>query len=155
MFVSIRGGVKRKRVNWHQPNLFHNEDEQCVLPNAGRLIRHADTGHLPIDINACENTIRPITICRKNYFCVSTERAVKVLPQSKVCSASCALSKKQHQKRSRFIKFCGRWASYCLEMRPLWSGRRQYFVVDRFERVVVAHLGRARGQPYDQVHLRP
>jgi transposase len=41
------------------------------------LIRYADTGHLPIDNNACENTIRPITIGRKNYLFVGTERAGK------------------------------------------------------------------------------
>lgn len=41
------------------------------------LIRYADTGHLPIDNNACENTIRPIAIGRKNYLFVGTERAGK------------------------------------------------------------------------------
>lgn len=41
------------------------------------VIRYADTGHLPIDNNACENTIRPIAIGRKNYLFVGTERAGK------------------------------------------------------------------------------
>jgi transposase len=41
------------------------------------LIRYADTGHLPIDNNACENTIRPIALGRKNYLFVGTERAGK------------------------------------------------------------------------------
>jgi len=41
------------------------------------LMRYADTGHLPIDNNACENTIRPIAIGRKNYLFVGTERAGK------------------------------------------------------------------------------
>lgn len=41
------------------------------------LIRYADTGHLPIDNNACENCIRPIAIGRKNYLFVGTERAGK------------------------------------------------------------------------------
>jgi transposase len=41
------------------------------------VIRYADTGHLPIDNNACENTIRPIAIGRKNYLFVDTERAGK------------------------------------------------------------------------------
>jgi len=39
------------------------------------LIRYADTGHLPIDNNACENAIRPIALGRKNYLFVGTERA--------------------------------------------------------------------------------
>jgi transposase len=41
------------------------------------LIRYADTGHLPIDNNACENCIRPIALGRKNYLFVGTERAGK------------------------------------------------------------------------------
>jgi transposase len=41
------------------------------------LIRYADTGHLPIDNNACENTIRPIALGRKNYLFIGTERAGK------------------------------------------------------------------------------
>lgn len=41
------------------------------------LMRYADTGHLPIDNNACENAIRPIAIGRKNYLFVGTERAGK------------------------------------------------------------------------------
>lgn len=41
------------------------------------LIRYANTGHLPIDNNACENTIRPIALGRKNYLFVGTERAGK------------------------------------------------------------------------------
>jgi transposase len=39
------------------------------------LIRYADTGHLPIDNNACENCIRPIALGRKNGLFVGTERA--------------------------------------------------------------------------------
>jgi transposase len=39
------------------------------------LIRYADTGHLPIDNNLTENCIRPITLGRKNYLFVGTERA--------------------------------------------------------------------------------
>jgi hypothetical protein len=41
------------------------------------LIRYADTGHLPIDNNVCENCIRPIALGRKNYLFVGTERAGK------------------------------------------------------------------------------
>jgi transposase len=41
------------------------------------LIRYADTGHLPIDNNACEDCIRPIALGRKNYLFVGTERAGK------------------------------------------------------------------------------
>jgi transposase len=41
------------------------------------LMRYADTGHLPIDNNACENGIRPIALGRKNWLFVGTERAGK------------------------------------------------------------------------------
>jgi transposase len=41
------------------------------------LMRYADTGHLPIDNNACENVIRPIALGRKNWLFVGTERAGK------------------------------------------------------------------------------
>lgn len=41
------------------------------------VMRYADTGHLPIDNNACENVIRPIALGRKNWIFVGTERAGK------------------------------------------------------------------------------
>lgn len=39
------------------------------------LIRYADTGHLPIDNNPVENTIRPIALGKKNWMFVGSERA--------------------------------------------------------------------------------
>jgi transposase len=39
------------------------------------VMRYADTGHLPIDNNTCENAIRPIALGRKNWLFVGTERA--------------------------------------------------------------------------------
>jgi transposase len=48
-----------------------------ALKRWSALIRYADTGHLPIDNNACENCIRPIALGRKNYLFVGTERAGK------------------------------------------------------------------------------
>ena len=41
------------------------------------LIRYAQTGHLPIDNNPVENTIRPIAIGKKNWLFVGSERAGK------------------------------------------------------------------------------
>jgi transposase len=58
------GGASAKAINY-------------ALKRWPALIRYADTGHLPIDNNACENTIRPIAIGRKNYLFVGTERAGK------------------------------------------------------------------------------
>ncbi|MBK8815637.1 MAG: IS66 family transposase [Methylococcaceae bacterium] len=58
------GGASAKALNY-------------ALKRWPALIRYADTGHLPIDNNACENTIRPIAIGRKNYLFVGTERAGK------------------------------------------------------------------------------
>jgi hypothetical protein len=41
------------------------------------LIRYAETGHLPIDNNPVENTIRPIAIGKKNWLFTGSERAGK------------------------------------------------------------------------------
>ena len=39
------------------------------------LVRYAETGHLPIDNNPVENTIRPIALGKKNWLFVGSERA--------------------------------------------------------------------------------
>ena len=39
--------------------------------------RYADSGHLPIDNNPIENTIRPIAIGKKNWLFAGSERAGK------------------------------------------------------------------------------
>ena len=39
------------------------------------LIRYAETGHLPIDNNPVENTIRPIAVGKKNWLFAGSERA--------------------------------------------------------------------------------
>ncbi len=41
------------------------------------LIRYTDSGHLPIDNNPVENTIRPIAIGKKNWLFTGSERARK------------------------------------------------------------------------------
>ena len=41
------------------------------------LIRYAQTGHLPIDNNPIENTIRPIAVGKKNWLFAGSERAGK------------------------------------------------------------------------------
>ena len=41
------------------------------------LIRYAETGHLPIDNNPVENTIRPIAVGKKNWLFAGSERAGK------------------------------------------------------------------------------
>jgi transposase len=41
------------------------------------LIRYAQTGHLPIDNNVIENTIRPIALGKKNWLFAGSERAGK------------------------------------------------------------------------------
>jgi len=38
-------------------------------------IRYAETGHLPIDNNPVENTIRPIALGKKNWLFTGSERA--------------------------------------------------------------------------------
>ncbi len=39
------------------------------------LVRYAETGHLPIDNNPCENAIRPICLGKKNWLFTGSERA--------------------------------------------------------------------------------
>jgi hypothetical protein len=39
------------------------------------LIRYAETGHLPIDNNPVENSIRPLAIGKKNWLFAGSERA--------------------------------------------------------------------------------
>ena len=39
------------------------------------LVRHAESGHLPIDNNPVENSIRPIAIGKKNWLFAGSERA--------------------------------------------------------------------------------
>ncbi|PHV09458.1 IS66 family transposase, partial [Chitinimonas sp. BJB300] len=39
------------------------------------LARYAETGHLPIDNNPCENAIRPICLGKKNWLFAGSERA--------------------------------------------------------------------------------
>ena len=41
------------------------------------LIRYAKTGHLPIDNNVIENTLRPIALGKKNWLFAGSERAGK------------------------------------------------------------------------------
>ena len=41
------------------------------------LIRYASSGHLPIDNNPVENTIRPIALGKKNWLFTGSERAGK------------------------------------------------------------------------------
>ena len=39
------------------------------------LIRYTETGHLPIDNNPVENTIRPIALGKKNWLFAGSEQA--------------------------------------------------------------------------------
>ena len=41
------------------------------------LIRYAESGHLPIDNNPVENTIRPIAVGKKNWLFAGSERALE------------------------------------------------------------------------------
>jgi hypothetical protein len=50
---------------------------QYMLKRWSAFERYAHTGHLPIDNNTCENTIRPIALGKKNWLFVGSERAGK------------------------------------------------------------------------------
>jgi transposase len=45
-----------------------------TLKRWAALIRYAKTGHLPIDNNPVENTIRPIALGKKNWLFIGPER---------------------------------------------------------------------------------
>jgi transposase len=47
------------------------------LKRRAALTRYAETGHLPIDNNPIENTIRPIALGKKNWLFAGSERAGK------------------------------------------------------------------------------
>jgi transposase len=46
-----------------------------TLKRWAAMIRYAETGHLPIDNNPVENTIRPIALGKKNWLFAGSERA--------------------------------------------------------------------------------
>ena len=48
-----------------------------ILKRWSAFERYAHNGHLPIDNNTCENTIRPIALGKKNWLFVGSERAGK------------------------------------------------------------------------------
>jgi len=43
-----------------------------------KLIRFVESGHWPIDNNACENAIRPFVIGRRNWLCVTRRRTCAI-----------------------------------------------------------------------------
>ncbi len=71
-------------------NTWLSETRKKVAPGSGTakamdytikrwpaLIRYAETGHLPIDNNPVENSIRPIAVGKKNWLFAGSERAGK------------------------------------------------------------------------------
>lgn len=70
--------------NWLLQTRFHTADGggtakaiDYTLKRWQSLIRYASSGHLPIDNNPVENTIRPIALGKKNWLFTGSERAGK------------------------------------------------------------------------------
>ena len=70
--------------DWLLQTRFHTADGggtakaiDYTLKRWQSLIRYASSGHLPIDNNPVENTIRPIALGKKNWLFTGSERAGK------------------------------------------------------------------------------
>ena len=70
--------------DWLLQTRFHTADGggtaraiDYTLKRWQSLIRYASSGHLPIDSNPVENTIRPIALGKKNWLFTGSERAGK------------------------------------------------------------------------------
>jgi hypothetical protein len=57
--------------------LIRDVNFDWILKRWSAFERYAHNGHLPIDNNTCENTIRPIALGKKNWLFVGSERAGK------------------------------------------------------------------------------
>lgn len=78
------------------------------------LIRYADSGHLPIDNNPVENTIRPIALGKKNWLFVGSERAGK---RAAVIQTLLGTAKLNHINPAQ-------WLADTLEKLPTWPNSR-------------------------------
>ena len=84
---TLRQQARQHLVEFHD---WMNAMARKTAPNTGAgralthalkrwpaLVRYAETGHLPIDNNPVENTIRPIAVGKKNWLFAGSERAGK------------------------------------------------------------------------------
>lgn len=78
------------------------------------LSRYADTGHLPIDNNAVENTLRPIAIGKKNWLFAGSERAGKRAAAIQTLLATAKLNGIEPSA----------WLKDTLEKLPTWPNSR-------------------------------
>lgn len=78
------------------------------------LIRYADSGHLPIDNNPVENTIRPIALGKKNWLFAGSERAGK---RAAVIQTLLGTAKLNHINPAQ-------WLTDTLEKLPTWPNSR-------------------------------
>ena len=85
--LALRSQSREQLAEFH---VWLTETRRKVAPGSGTakamdysikrwpaLIRYAETGHLPIDNNPVENTIRPIAVGKKNWLFAGSERAGK------------------------------------------------------------------------------
>ena len=78
------------------------------------LIRYTEAGHLPIDNNAVENTIRPIALGRRNWLFTGSERAG--------CRAAAIQSLLGTAKLNGLDPYA--WLKDTLEKLPVWPNSR-------------------------------
>ena len=78
------------------------------------LVRYAETGNLPVDNNAVENSIRPIAIGKKNWLFTGSERAGKRAAAIQSLFATAKLNGIEPAA----------WLKDTLEKLPVWTMRR-------------------------------
>jgi hypothetical protein len=78
------------------------------------LIRYAGSGHLPIDNNPVENTIRPIALGKKNWLFTGSERAGKRAAAIQTLLGTAKLNGLNPAQ----------WLADTLEKLPTWSNSR-------------------------------
>jgi transposase len=78
------------------------------------LVRYAQAGHLPIDNNPAENSIRPITLGRKNWLFAGSERAGQRAAAIQSLIATAKLNDLEPYA----------WLKDTLEKLPLWPNSR-------------------------------
>ncbi|MEQ1527747.1 MAG: IS66 family transposase [Methylococcales bacterium] len=85
-----------------------------ILKRWPAIIRYAETGHLPIDNNPVENSIRPIALGKKNWLFTGSERAGKRAAAIQSLLGTAKLNGINPAE----------WLKETLEKLPTWPNRR-------------------------------
>ncbi len=109
--------------DWLLQTRFHTADGggtakaiDYTLKRWQSLIRYASSGHLPIDNNPVENTIRPIALGKKNWLFTGSERAGKRAAAIQTLLGTAKLNGLNPAE----------WLTSTLEKLPAWPNSRIY-----------------------------